>query len=132
MKAGIGVVVIALGAVIVGPLRLEALGPDPRLKARSYSTTLVQAMDQCMFAITTVGNVGACAPSNSSTDATPFTLGKVSIRNRSTSSQVKLLLRSSAATPPGALAGKSIHLVIVLRVTRTVGSPLVTWVDQTL
>src|SRR5216684_834490 len=94
MKAGIAIVVIALGAVIVEPLRLEALGPDPNLKARSYSTALVQAMDQCTSVITNVGGVGACAPSNSSTDGTPFTSGKVSIRNRSTSSQVRMSLKS--------------------------------------
>ena len=132
MKRGIAIALVALGAVIVQPLGARAVGPDPNLKARSYSTAMVQAMDQCTSAITNVGGVGACAPSNSSTDGTPFTSGNVSIRNRSTSSQVKMLLKSSAATPPGALAGKSIHLVIVLRVTRTVGTPLVTWLDRTL
>jgi len=132
MKAGIAILFVALGAVIVRPLGVGAVGPDPNLKARIYSSNLVQAMDQCTFSITNVGGVAACAPSNSSTDGTHFTTGRVSIRNRSVSSQVKMSLKSSAATPPGALAGKSIHVMIVLRVTRTVGVPLVTWVDQTL
>src|SRR5437867_11036928 len=121
MKTGIAIALVALGAVIVQPLRLEAAGPDPNLKATRYSTSLVEAMDQCTFSITNVGGVAACSPSNSSTDGTPFTSGKVGIRNRTTSSQVKMSLKSSTATPPGALAGKSIHLEIVLRVTSTVG-----------
>jgi len=132
MKTGIAIALIALGAVLVEPLRLEAVGPDPNLKAIRYSTSLVQAMDQCTFSITNVGGVLACAPSNSSTDGTHFTTGKVLIRELSGGSQVVTALKSSAATPPAALAGKSIQTVIMLRVTRTTGSPLVTWVDQTL
>ena len=132
MKTGIAVALVALGGVIVQPLRLEAAGPDPNLKATRYSTSLVQAMDQCTFSVTNVGGVAACTPSNSSTDGTHFTTGKVLIRELSGGSQVVTALKSSAATPPAALAGKSIHTVIMLRVTRTTGSPLVTWVDQTL
>ena len=132
MKTGIAIALVALGAVIVQPLRLEAAGPDPNLKAIRYSTNLVQAMDQCTFSVTNVGGVAACTPSNSSTDGTHFTTGKVLIRELSGGSQVVTALKSSAATSPGALAGKSIQTVIMLRVTRTTGSPLVTWVDQTL
>src|SRR5881397_779670 len=132
MKRGIAVAVVALGAFIVPPLRLEAAGPDPNLKATRYSTNLVQAMDKCTSSITNVGGVAACTPSNSSTDGTAFTSGKVIIREMSAGSQVITVLKSSGATPPGALAGKMIHTVIMLRVTRTTGSPLVTWVDQTL
>ena len=131
MKVRLAIAIIIL-ATALQPRHVSALGPDPHLKSRLYSTNLVQAMDQCMFAVTNVGGVGACPPSNSSTDGTPFTIGKFLIRNRSTSSQIRMSLGSSAATPPGALAGKSIHIVIMLRVTRTVGTPSVTWVDQTL
>jgi hypothetical protein len=132
VKTGIVIALVALGAAIVGPLPLNAAGPDPNLKATRYSTNLVQAMDQCPSSITNVGGVAACTPSNSSTDGTHFTTGKVLIRELSGGSQVVTALKSSAATPPAALAGKVIHTVIMLRVTRTTGSPLVTWVDQTL
>src|SRR5207247_8021316 len=113
MRSGSAIVITAMPAVMLHPLAVGAVGPDPNLKARSYIVSLVQAMDQCTFSITNVGGVAACSPSNSSTDGTPFTSGKVGIRNRTTSSQVKMSLKSSAATPPGALAGKSIHLEIV-------------------
>ena len=122
----------AFTALLVQPLRLDAAGPDPNLRAQIYSSNLVQAMDQCTSAVTNVGGVGACPPGHSSTDGTPFTAGRVRIKSNSGRSQVTTTLKSSSATPPGALAGKSIHTVIMLRITRTVGSPLVTWVDQTL
>jgi hypothetical protein len=131
MKTAIAIALVALGAVIVRPLRLEAVVPDPNLKATRYSTSLAQAMDQCTFSITNVGGVAACMPSNSSTEGA-FTGGKLLIRARSSGTQVVTVLKSSTTTPPAALAGKTIHTVIVLRVTRTTGSPLVTWVDQTL
>jgi len=131
MKTGIAIVLVALGAVIAHPLRLEAAGPDPNLKATRYSTSLAQAMDQCTFSVTNVGGVAACTPSNSSTEGA-FTGGKLLIRSLSSGSQVVTSLKSSNTTPPAALAGKVIHTVIMLRVTRTTGSPLVTWVDQTL
>ena len=126
------VAVVALGALLVLPLRLEAAGPDLNLKANTYSTNLVQAMDRCASAVTNVGGVGGCAPANSSTDGAFLTLGRVLIRSRMGRTQVATLLRSSNTTPPGALANKVIHTVLVLRVTRTNGSPQVTWVDQTL
>src|SRR6185295_17321187 len=92
---------------------------------------LVQAMDECPSSVTNVGGVAACTSSNSSTDGTPFTLGRVLIRARLGQTQVATTLKSSQASPSGALSGKTIHTVIVLRVTRTVGG-FVTWVDQTL
>jgi hypothetical protein len=132
MKTRIAIAVVALGVIAVQPLRLEAAGPDPNLKASRYSTNLVQAMDQCTFSVTNVGGVAACSPSNSSTDGTHFTAGKIIIRLFGGGNQVVTILKSSGATPPAALANKSIHTVIMLRVTSTAGGPLVTWVDQTL
>jgi len=126
------IALVALGAAIVWPLHVRASGPDLNLKAQLYSANLVQAMDQCASAVTNVGGVGGCTPSNSSTDGTHFNLGRVLIRSRFGRSQVATALRSSSASPPGALAGKTVHVVIMLRVTRTIGSPPVTWVDQTL
>ena len=79
MKTGIAIALVALGAVIVQPLRLEAAGPDPNLKATRYGTSLAQAMDQCTFSVTNVGGVAACTPSNSSTEGA-FTGGKLLIR----------------------------------------------------
>src|SRR5437899_4446891 len=122
MKTGIAVALVALGGVIVQPLRLEAAGPDPNLKATRYSTSLVQAMDQCTFSVTNVGGVAACTPSNSSTDGTHFTVGRVVIRSMGSKNQVITALTSSRATPPAALANKLVHTVIILRVTRTTGS----------
>jgi hypothetical protein len=40
-------------------------------------------------------------------------------------------LKSSSATAPN-LANRTLHTVIVMRVTRTDQAPLVTWVDQVL
>ncbi len=123
--------IISLVVMVGAPLRTGATGPDLGLKANLYSANLVQAMDQCTSAVTNVGGVGGCVPANSSTDGTDFTLGRVLIRARGGRSQVAIALRSSTATPPAALAGKTVHTVIMLRVTSTVGTP-VTWVDQTL
>jgi len=64
MKTRLAIGAVALGAVIVQPLRLEASGPDPSLKANRYATNLVQAMDKCTSSITNVGGVAACTPSN--------------------------------------------------------------------
>ena len=125
-------VAVALGVLVGQPVRVDAVGPDPNLRALVYNTNLVQAMDQCTFSITNVGGVAACTPSNSSTDGTHFTVGRVIIRAMTSRGQVATLLRSSKATPPAAFANKLVHTVIVLRVTRTTGTPLVTWVDQTL
>src|SRR5437870_13022816 len=99
MKTGIAVALVALGGVIVQPLRLEAAGPDPNLKATRYSTSLVQPMDQCTSSVSNVGRVAACTPSNSSTDGTHFPTGKVLIRELSGGRQVVTALHSSAATP---------------------------------
>ena len=128
----LAIVAIAVGVALIHPLRLEAVGPDLNLRAVVYGTNLVQAMDQCTFSITNVGGVAACPQSNSSTDGTHFTIGRVTIRAMSGRGQVSTVLKSSRATPAGALANKLVHTMIVLRVTRTNGTPLVTWVDQTL
>jgi hypothetical protein len=133
MKAGLPTIAaIALEALLVQPLHLEAVGQRGSSKANTYSADLVQAMDRCASAVTNVGGVGGCPPDSSSTDGAHFTLGRITIRSRLAKGQVVMLLRSSTATPPRALANKAIQLVIMLRVTRTVGNPPVTWVDQTL
>ena len=132
MKSSRLIGLIVTLAVIIGmPLPGGATGPDLGLKANLYSANLVQAMDQCTSAVTNVGGVGGCAPANTNTAGTDFTLGRVLIRARAGRSQVATALRSSTATPPAALAGKTLHTMIILRVTSTVGTP-VTWVDQTL
>ena len=125
-------IVTAFAALVMQPLRVEAVGPDFNLKAMTYSANLVQAMDQCTFSVTNVGGVGACPESNANTDGTHFTVGRVAIKSMASRNQVSTTLKSSRATPPGALANKLVHTRIVLRITRTNGAPLVTWVDQTL
>src|SRR5437867_1543783 len=125
-------ILVAFAALFMQPLRVGAVGPDLNLKAMTYSANLVQAMDQCTFSVTNVGGVGACPQSNANTDGTHFTVGRVAIKSMASRNQVTTSLKSSRATPPGALANKLVHTRIVLRITRTNGSPLVTWVDQTL
>ena len=122
--------IVFVGALIImSPLRVDA-DPDPSLNAKSYRVSLVQAMDQCTNAVTNVGGVGACAASNTNTDGTRFSLGRIIVKNIEGDRQVQTLLKSNRTSPPAALAGKVIHTEIVLRVTSTSGS--VTWVDQTL
>ena len=106
--------------------------PDPGLSSKLFASNLVQAMDECASAVTNVGGVGACSPSNVDTDGTHFRTGKITIKANLGPRQVITNIRSSSATPQMALANRLLHTVIVLRVTRTTGSPLVTWVDQVL
>ena len=44
MKRGIAMALVALGAVIVQPLHLEAAGPDPNLKAIRYNRWLLSSI----------------------------------------------------------------------------------------
>ena len=132
MLKSLAIVAVAVGALVMQPWRVEAVGPDLNLRAMTYSANLVQAMDQCTSAVTNVGGAGACPQSNSNTDGTHFAVGRVAIKSMASRNQVSTSLKSSRATPPGALANKSVHTRIVLRITRTNGTPLVTWVDQTL
>ena len=122
---------IAVCAVMMLPLTAAA-APDVNLKAKTYKTNLVTAMDECASAVTNVGGVGACPPSNATTDGTPFTIGRITIRASTSNRQVSTLIKSSSATPSAGLANRLIHTVIILRVTRTTGAPPATWVDQVL
>jgi len=106
--------------------------PDLDLTAKLFSGTLVAAMDECTSAVTNVGGVGACMPSNVDTDGTHFRMGRIQIKAKLGGGQVATMLKSSSANPPAALANRTLHTVIVLRVTRTNQAPLVTWVDQVL
>src|SRR2546428_12970267 len=97
MKAGIAILVVALGAVIVQPLGVGAVGPDPNLKARIYSANLVQAMDQSTLSITNVGGGAACAPSKPPAARAPLPPGRATIRNRHGGSQGKNSFNSPTA-----------------------------------
>jgi len=132
MRKSLAIVAVAVAALAIQSFRVEAVGPDFNLRAMTYSANLVQAMDQCSSAVTNVGGVGACPQSNANTSGTHFTVGRVVIKSMASRNQVATSLKSSRATPPGALGNKSVHTQIVLRITRTNGSPLVTWVDQTV
>lgn len=89
-------------------------------------------MDECAVGVTNVGGVGACPTANVGTDGTHFRMGRVSIKSKLGPRQVFTQIKSSGTTPPSALANRLLHTVIMLRVTRTNGAPLVTWVDQVL
>ncbi len=105
--------------------------PDPSLNAKQYSTTLVQAMDECGSAVTNVDGVGACPTANVDTDGTHFRMAKISIKSKFGPRQILTQIRSNGTNPPN-LANRLVHTLIVLRVTRTNQAPLVTWVDQLL
>jgi hypothetical protein len=111
---------------------LANAGPDVNLNGKLYRADLVQAMDECAAAVTNVDGVGACPESNANTDGSHFRLGRIQIKANQNDRQVMTIIKSSSANPTAALAGKILHTVIMLRVTRTSSAPLVTWVDQVL
>ena len=123
--------VVTVGLLVSLPSWVHA-DPDPTLTGKVFSSSLVQAMDECASAVTNVGGVGACPTSNVDTDGTHFRMGRVVIKANFGPRQVFTQLKSSGTTPPNALANRLLHTVIVLRVTRTNQAPLVTWVDQVL
>ena len=123
--------VVTIGLLISLPSWVHA-DPDPTLTGKVFSSSLVQAMDECASAVTNVGGVGACPTSNVDTDGTHFRMGRVVIKANFGPRQVFTQLKSSGTTPPNALANRLLHTVIVLRVTRTNQAPIVTWVDQVL
>jgi hypothetical protein len=121
--------------VAAGLLLIPSLGfadPDTSLNAKLYMASLVQAMDECTSAVTNVAGVGACDTANVDTDGTHFRMGKVTMKAAFGPRQIIMNLKSSGTNPPNALGNRLVHLVIVLRVTRTNQAPLVTWVDQVL
>ena len=123
--------IIALGCLALLPSPAQA-DPDVNLTAKLYRSDLVEAMDECTAAVTNVDGVGACPESNVDTDGSHFRLGRIQIKPNLNDRQVLTTLKSSSANPSAALAGRILHTVIVLRVTRTSSAPLVTWVDQVL
>jgi len=123
--------IVSVGLVVTLPAWVHA-DPDPKLSAKLFQSNMVQAMDECTSAVTNVGGVGACPTSNVDTDGTHFRMGKVAIKAAFGPRQVMTQIKSAGTTPPNALANRSLHTVIVLRVTRTNQAPLVTWVDQML
>lgn len=121
------------GIAIIGMLGLVPLaaqaGPDAKLNAAVYNTKLVQAMDECSGAVTSVLGQPACDPANVATDGTAFHIGKLVVKAKNNTAQVISILKSSGAIDKGALAGKNLQTRLVVRVTRTAGTPLVTWED---
>src|SRR6266404_5484959 len=114
---------------LVGAVPTFANGPDAKLQAPIYKTSLVQAMDQCAVGTTVILGTSGCAPSNTTlpppgTDGTPFNAGKLLVKSKSTSpSQVLTVLKSSGngnTGAKGALAGKMVSTHLTVRVTRTV------------
>lgn len=129
-KQSIYAIVVLGSALFLAPL-VHAVG-DTNLTGKLFRSDLVQAMDECASAVTNVGGVGACPESNVDTDGTHFRIGRVQIKQTLNDRQVITTLKSSSANPSAALAGRLLHTVIVLRVTRTTEAPFVTWVDQVL
>lgn len=123
--------IVALGCFALLPA-VAAAGPDVNLTAKLYRSDLVQAMDECTSSVTNVDGVAACPESNVDTDGTHYRLGRIQIKPNLNDRQVMTVLKSSSANPQAALAGRIVHTVIVMRVTRTSSAPLVTWVDQVL
>jgi hypothetical protein len=112
---------------------------DSKLQASTFKAKLVQAEDECAAGTTTIGGVDACAPANVLTDGTHFSVGSLSVKSVSVSSQVLTILKSSGNGDPGdksALGGLNVGTRLVLRITKrtSVGAPTdaVTWVDQVL
>ena len=109
---------------------------DSKLQASTFNTKLVQAMDACDTPTTTIGGLDACAPSNTTTDGTQFSVGKLLVKSKGGPSQVIAILKSSGNgddTPPPAndLAGKTVRVNLTLRITRRSGpgGPAATFSD---
>lgn len=127
-----GVVTVAAAIVAMGAVTAQAIGPDAKLQASTYNTKLVQAFDECTSPVTILFLVPACDPANVTTDGTAFSTGKILVKSKAGSSQVLSILKSSGAVDKKALAAKNLRTRIVMRVTRSAGTPKVTWEDQTL
>lgn len=124
--------VLLASAVLVSWIALPATalgGPDAKLNAAIYKAKLVQAMDECAAPVTTVLGVSACDPANVNTDGTAFNIGKLVVKAKNKDTQVIALVKSSRAVDKAALASRNLQARLVVRVTRTAGSPLVTWED---
>lgn len=108
---------------------------DEKLQAATYNTKLVQAMDECAVPTTVISGLNACAPANTATDGTDFSVGKLLVKSKGGSSQVLAILKSSGnALNKKALAGKDLRVQLTLRVTRrsSVGNPAATFSDVTV
>jgi hypothetical protein len=115
---------------------------DPNLNAKRFSAAqwsgqLVQAMDECTSGTTVIGGIDACAPANVATDGTQFRYARLAVKSRIGAAQVVGIVRSQLnGDTPKALAGKTLRIRLVLRITKraTTSSPTeeVTWVDQVL
>lgn len=137
----LGTTVVALAA-LASATTVHADAFDSKLQASTYKAKLVQAEDECVGSgTTTIGGIDACAPANTNTDGTHFTVGSLSVKSVAVSSQVLTILKSSGnadnmGNDKAALGGKTVRTRLVLRVTkRTTTSPptqAVTWTDVVL
>jgi len=126
-----GLILLVGATTVLGlPAVLRADPMSDKLVASAYNVKLVPAFDECASPVTVVGGEPACDPTHSSTDGTPFNMGKLIVKHKPSPAQVLGILKSSAVGKT--LAGKNVAIRLVLRVTKSKGEPLVTWEDQTL
>lgn len=142
MKGSIWVACIAALGALALSASVFADPFDPNLNAKRFSAShwsgqMVQAMDECASATTVINGIDACAPANVVTDGTQFKYARLAVKSRISSSQVIAVARSRYnGDTPMALAGKTLRVQLVLRITKppTTSSPTeaATFVDQVL